>query len=799
MRVSLSWIERLLERRLPVAPSELAELLSAHTAEIERVIRHAPRLQQVVVGRVVECRPHPDADRLRCTQVDVGEAVLPIVCGAPNVAAGQTVAVALPGASVLVRGRDGQQRALTIAATTIRGQPSAGMLCAEDELGLGETHDGILVLRDGPTPGTPLAEALGIGDPVLEVSSTAITHRPDLWGQLGWAREIAALCELPPPPAPCLAWHEEPAGWEARVLDAGCRSYCAAVVEGVRNGPSPPWMVELLAACGIRSLGLLVDITNFVMLELGEPMHAFDRRALAGRTLWARAAADGERLAALDGREHALRPSDLVIADERRALALAGIIGGRDSAVQDDTTAIVLEAAAFAPERVRRTRLRLGIATDSAARFEKSVQPEQCPAAIARALALLAELAPESRLVARFHAGPLGGEAREIAFDLAEVDARTGLRDGPQAARARLERLGFTVRGEGARVLVQVPWWRRRDVAIAADLVEEAGRLAGWQRIAPETPRLPAVAPRPDPLRRAARQLRAALSAQGWDEVCTYVFASPAWCEALAVPRQQLLALAHPPQPEWSFLRPCLLPGLLRVVAENRKHFPAVACYEIGKRYVAGEGASGDEETVACGVWAEAGQAAPFFPARDAALAALHALGYRPDFRPASAPASGVPGRCVELLVGEAVVGLASEVPLALRRLAGCPERVGWFRIDLERLLSRCPPPAPARWRPPSRFPPVEQDFTWSCEEALPYGRLAQAALAAAGELLVAGELVDIYRGPPYPPGRKAVTIRLVLQSEERTLTEQDIAAVRARVIAAVGALGAELAERGAR
>lgn len=797
MRVCLPWIERLLGRPLPVSPDELAALLSARTAEVEALRRHAPQLERVVVGRVLECRPHPRADRLRCARVDVGAAVLPIVCGAPNVAVGQAVAVALPGATVRLRGKDGEPRPQTIAAATLRGEESQGMLCAEDELGLGDDHSGIMVLAEGLAPGTPLAEALGIGAAVLEVSSIAITHRPDLWGHLGWAREIAALLGLPPPGEPDTAWPGDAGEWTVQLADAGCRSYAAAIVEGVENRESPAWMAELLAACGLRPLGLLVDVTNFVMLELGEPMHAFDRRAFASPAIVARAARDGERLATLDGREHALAASDLVIADAERPLALAGIIGGRDSAVRADTAAIVLEAAAFAAERIRRTRLRLGIATDSAARFEKGVQPEQLPAAINRALALLAESCPELRVVARRHAGALAGPAVRVPFDLAEADARTGLADGPQAARERLERLGFAIEGAGRQVTVQVPWWRRKDVSIAADLVEEAGRLAGWQRIRPEIPRLPAAAPRPHPLRAAERRLRRALAAQGWDEVCTYVFASPAWCEALRVPPERRLALAHPPQPEWRHLRPSLLPGLLRAVAENRKHFDRVACYEIGKRYavaIAHDG--GDEETVACGACAAADDAAPLFAARDAALAALAGLGYAPSFRPAPAPPEGVEGRTVELLADAQVVGIASEAPPALRRLAGCPERVGWFRLDLERLLARVGDPPPVRFRPPSRFPAVEQDFTWACAEALAYGAIAAAVQGSGGPHLVACELVDIYRGPPYPAGRKAVTVRVVLQSQERTLTEDDIAAARSAIIAAVAAVGGELVER---
>lgn len=793
MRVSTTWIRRLLGRELGVSDSELSDRLSVHTCEIEAVHRTGPNLDGIVVGKVLTCAQHPNADRLRVTTVDLGGGLVqPIVCGAPNVAAGQTVAVATLGTRLTMPGKDGKPAEITIKEAKLRGELSRGMICAEDELGLGTSHDGIMVLSDALAAGTPLAVALGLGDAVLEISSTAITHRADLWGHLGWARETAAILGLPAPAPADPAWRDEPAGWSVRIADEGCWSYCGAVVEGVANGPSPAWLRSALEAAGVRPLGLLVDVTNYVMLELGEPMHAFDLRGFRGREVLVRNARAGERLPALDNRDHELAADDLVIADGDRALALAGVIGGAASAVAADTTAIVLEAASFKPERVRRTRIRHGIATDSAARFEKTIQPELCPAAINRAIAILAECCPGSRVTARFHAGPVAGEARSVGLDLAEVDARTGLADGPQVARARLESLGFGVAGEG-RVAVQIPWWRRKDVQTPADLIEEAGRLAGWHRIAPETPRLPAAAPRANPRRAAEHRSRDVLSAQGWDEVCTYVFAAPAWCAALGCDESTLVRLEHPPQPEWTFLRPSLLPGLLRAVAENRKALPAVACYEIGKRYGAGIGSAGtDEELVIAGVTAAAGEAAPFFAARDAALALVAGLGHAAGFAvSAEAGPELTPGRSVVITAGGKPCGVASEAPKALRDLAGCPERVGWFRIDLERLVDARGEPAPVRFAAPSRFPAVGNDFTWECDEALAFGAIGQAVRQAGGALVVGHELVGIYRGNPYPPGRKAVTVTVTYQADDRTLDERDIQGVRERIIAAVAKTGA--------
>nr|MBA3936346.1 phenylalanine--tRNA ligase subunit beta [Planctomycetota bacterium] len=410
MRVSLNWIKRLLDlQTLPMPVAELQKALTLRVAEFESDVEVAgPALAGVVVGKVLTCAQHPGADRLRVTTVDIGRgAPAPIVCGAPNVAVGQTVAVATIGTTLTMPGKDGAPATITIKAAKLRGEPSEGMICAADELGLPGGHDGILVLDAGLAAGTPLREALGLGYSVLIIENAAITHRPDLWGQWGWAREIAAILGVPPPAPLDTAWAVDAGPWRAELSSDGCTAYAGAVVDGVANTPSPAWMQDLLTSVGVRPLGLLVDLTNFVMLEVGEPLHAFDRRELDGTTVMVRDAAAGEAFTTLDGRSHALAGDDVVIADGRRALALAGIMGGAGSMVQGDTSGILIEAAIFKAARIRRTRQRTGVATDSSARFEKTLYPEGAPAALNRTLALLRELCPGCRVVQRFASGAL--------------------------------------------------------------------------------------------------------------------------------------------------------------------------------------------------------------------------------------------------------------------------------------------------------------------------------------------------------------------------------------------------------
>jgi phenylalanyl-tRNA synthetase beta chain len=787
MRVSLGWIKRILgQSDLGVSVADLQAKLTLHLAEFEAdVERSGPNLDGVVVGKVLTCVQHPGADRLRCTTVDIGAAApVPVVCGAPNVAVGQTVAVATIGTKLTMPDKDGKPTQITIKASKLRGEPSEGMICAEDELGLGTSHDGIMVLKEELKAGTALSDALGIGDTVLLIENHAITHRPDLWGQWGWAREVAAILGLPPPAVPDTSWSAQGSDWSVELKSEGCTTYCGAVVDGVTNTPSPKWMQDLLNGMGVRPLGLLVDVTNFVMLELGEPMHAFDRREIAGQQLIVRDAADGEGFTTLDSKAHKLTTADVVIADDKRALALAGIMGGQGSMVRDDTRTIVLEAATFLPARIRRSRQRVGIATDSSARFEKGLYPELAPAAIARAIALLKELCPTATVTHRFSAGVLSAGDKQVALPPGDLTRLTSLTLSGDQQRELLGRLGFSANGDQ----VAIPWWRRKDVGAAADLVEEIARLHGYHHVQAQTPRLPAAAPTVNVLRQAEHRARRVLSASGWDEVATYAFTSEAWAEALGW-NDGLIRLAHPLSSEQTVMRQSLLPTLLEALARNRKHVETAALYEVGKRYGSncGRGDAAHERVVVTGVCAVAGEESPFFAARDAALVLLRGLGYQPRFvarKDADTEVSA--GRAVDLFINKLHVGVAGEVPKALRERAACPGNVAMFRIELEQLIAALGAAKPVPHQAPSRFPLVERQFTFDCPEELPYGDLELPMRQAAGELFAGAVLDSIYRGEQLGAGRKAVSLRIFLQAQDRTLEEKDLQNVHGRIITSV-------------
>lgn len=790
MRVSLNWIRRLLAvERLPLSPEAVQQALTLRTTEVESDIEvTGPGLTGVVVGKVLTCQQHPNADRLRVCTVDVGaEAPLSIVCGAPNVAVGQTVAVATVGAVLSMPQEDGSKKAITIKAGKLRGEPSHGMICAEDELGLGVSHDGILVLPDHHTVGTPLAEALGMGDAVLVIDNHGITNRPDLWGQWGWAREIALITELPLPPTPDVTFADTAGPWSATISDAdACAVYCGAVVTGVTNGPSPEWLRTALEAVGVRSLGLLVDVTNFVMFELGEPMHAFDLRQLEGTTIRVRPAADGERFRTLDDREHALNSTDVVISDGKKAVALAGIMGGANALVAPDTTSVLLEAALFRPDRIRRTRIRLGLTTDSSSRFEKGLPHELAPAAINRALAMLRECCPDLQVVQSFHAGNLRGEDRVVAYAPGLYRRYFGS-DLPADEQAqRLTKLGFTAGNAGW----QVPWWRRKDIHHGVDLVEEVARMQGFDGIVGEVPRLPAAVPAANPLRVAEQRCRTTLSALGWDEVATYPFASDDWVTHLGWD-DRTIRLANPLSAEWTVLRRDLTGSLAEAIARNRRHSDVVRCYELGKGYGQGCGlkATPDEQQFLTGAWAAQSQETPFYSARDAALAVLTGLGFSGDTAPVTVvPPGWQASRCRDLRLGKQRVGVVGELDAATRKHADIADRVGIFVIDLEAIALTLGDPQPLRFQAPSRFQAVEREFTWICPEILPFAELVAATSSGAKGLCRAVHLVTQYRGAPYAADEKAVSLRVLLQADDRTLSEDDLTKVQKSISSAVQA-----------
>ncbi len=808
MKLSYRWLARHVDLA-GITPADLARELTLRTAEVEGLERFAPHLDDVIVGHVTERAPHPGADKLSVCRVDVGAGEpLAIVCGAPNVAAGQRVAVARIGTRL-----PGE---LVIKKAKIRGVESCGMICSLRELDLGDEHDGIWVLEGQPTLGRPVSEALDLVDWVLEIDNKSITHRPDLWGHRGMAAEVAATfglalrpldLSLPPTGAG--------PGVPVRIESPACPRYVALSIDGARPGPAPAWMRHLLLAVGQRPLDVLVDVSNFVMLDLGQPNHVFDRARLSAQGIVVRMARPGERMKTLDGFDHTLTAEDLLICDGPEPIALAGVMGGEGSKVGADTSRLLLEVANFHPTTIRRTAVRLGTRTDASARFEKSLDPNLPLAAAAHFVRLLQAIQPGVSLPApATDAGDWTDPACTLELRPARVRRLLGIERDDATIAADLGRLGFGVRAEGERFLVNVPAARAtKDIELEVDLVEEVGRLLGYGAI-PERKLVAEIEPPPlDARRDLVRALQDRLAGGArFHEVLTYSFVPDSLLEALGLRGLPHVEIVNPVAEGERSVRRSLLPNLLGVVAKNRRLVEDVRLFEIGKGYLPEE--SGDrgqprEVHEAALVWA--GPRPPAGARFDAARLQrlqgvvqdlLVALGLPEPvweaagelgspFHPAKALAALLPGpdgapRAVAW-VGELEPGLARPLGL-VEELAG---ELALARISLDLLLAS--PRRGSRYRPIPRFPLTKLDVALAAPEALRAGEL-EAAIRAAGKGLVDGlELFDLYSGPNLGAGRRSLAWHVVLRAEDRTLGEADVQKFLGRLERGAAELGAEL------
>jgi phenylalanyl-tRNA synthetase beta chain len=786
MRVPLSWLSDYVDINIEV--EELARRLTDAGLEVAEVVRTGD-WQNVFVGQVVELRPHPNADRLTLATVDLGGERQTVVCGAPNVAVGQKVPFAKEGA-VLLDPRTRQPSPLRRAV--IRGVESAGMICSELELGLSDDHSGIVVLPDDAPVGAPLSSYLG--ETVLELEVRP--HRPDALSVLGIAREAAALtgAQVREPPLDYQA-----AGPPVRRLASVrveapdlCPRYVAAVVRGLRIGPSPAWLQRRLEAAGLRPINNVVDVTNYVMLEMGQPLHAFDLHKLEGRRIVVRRAREGETLLLLDGTEARLRPDMLVIADAVRPVALAGVMGGANSEVDEGTTDVLLESASFLGASVRRTAQALKLRTEASLRFEKGLSPLLPLYAARRALRLMLELCGGSAARGLIDVFP-GREPRPpIALSQERLRRVLGMEVPREEVERALSALGFGVRWRRPTTyLVTPPYWRS-DVRIADDLAEEVARVLGYERI-PALLRAPSLTPaQPDPLRELRERARDALAQAGMQEVITYPLSDRQTLARALAPEELSahppLRVANPMSRELEYLRTTLRAGLLRALARNQRWRPGlVALFEVGRVFLPRPHDLPHEVEMAAGTVAgpkpdrwglPRGEPADFFDAKAFLEAALASLGVEAEFAPAQHPIF-LPGSTAAIRVGGQQVGLLGQVHPEVANAFEVEGDAFLFELDLERLLPQVP--AGRRYRPISRFPPVREDLAVVVEAEVPAG--AVRAIIEASPLVARAELFDVYTGPPVPAGKKSLAFAVTYQALDRTPSDQEVARERERIV----------------
>jgi len=818
MRLPLFWLHDYCDPGLEAF--ELATRLALTGTEVDRVHTHGvTALEHFVVGKVLTAERHPDADRLTVCTVDTGDgAQAQIVCGAPNVAAGQTVAVARPGAVM----PDGTR----LKKAKLRGVESDGMILAEDEVAIGVEHDGIMVLDGGLAAGTPLTEVLPIATDVLELEITP--NRPDCLGVYGVAREVHAATDTPLAPAP---WSDDPhpigdsiPGFSVEVRSPDlCPRFTARLFEDVRLGPSPPWLKARLMAAGQRPINNVVDITNYVMLLTGQPMHAFDADLVAGGVLVVRRARDGEKMTTLDGVQRSLDSEVCVIDDADGPTSIAGVMGGARSEVRDGTTRVLMEAATWNGPNIQRTSTRLGLRTEASGRFEKQLQPEQGLEGQAVATKLMVELCGARPVGGTIDVGGPGPEPVTIRLRDARTERLLGA-PVPRADAARiLAALGFGVAeaersgeasagdeasGRGRNGLdVTVPSWRRSDVEREADLIEEVARLWGLDRLPATLPSRRGAVGRLAPEQRVRRRAEDALVGAGLSEAVGWSFSSPEVARKLGLP-DAAVALENPMSEDHSVMRTTLLGSLLDSLRRNTSRgFDDVRLFEYGAVYLPGSSAEATgnpwypvadpelpDERMRLGAlmtgrvrpasWGDAeAPRADFFAAKGVLEALMRAL--RVEWRAETGAAEPFlhPSRAATVLVGDRQAGWLGELHPSVA--AGWDlEGVAGFELDFG-VLTGAATGVP-RYEDLTSFPAIRQDIAVVVADDVPAARVLDAIRSAGGALLRSAEVFDVYRGAQVGDGRRSLAIRLEFRAPDRTLTDEEVAQRREKIVAAL-------------
>ena len=791
MKITLDWLREHLDGDYTAA--DVVATLNRIGLEVEGVENPAEKLAGFRVAKVLTAEKHPQADKLQVLTVDTGEGVLQVVCGAPNARAGLVGVLGLPGAVVPANGME-----LKVAA--VRGVESNGMMCSTRELELGDDHDGIIELPADAPVGTPFADYSGAGDPVIDISITP--NRQDCMGVRGIARDLAAagLGTLKPLAIPAIEGAGTPAT-EIRTDDPeACPAFYGRTIVGVDNRvATPDWMRRRLEAIGQRSISALVDISNYVMFDLGRPSHIYDRAKLHG-ALVARRARDGETVIALNGKDYTLDDTMTVIADEREVHDIAGIMGGEHSGCSEETTDVLIEIAYFTPERIALTGQALGLTSDARSRFERGVDPaflDEGTAIVTRYVLDICGGTPSA--VTRAGTPPV--ETKTVAYDPSLSATLGGIAIEPATQRATLESLGFGV-AEGDPWTITVPSWRR-DVDAAPDIVEEVTRITGFDAIASAPlPRTDGVAkPTATAEQLVERRLRRSAAAAGFHEAVTWSFIS----EREAAPfGGGTWSLANPISEDLKVMRPSLLPGLLAAAARNQNRgADSIRLFEIGRRYI------GTAEHPTLGVlmvgdktprgW-QTGKAAPFdaFDAKAAALALLDAAGAPADrLQVMEAVAeAGIwhPGQSATLRLGPKVV-LAEFGALhpSLTKHFDVDGPAMAVQIFLDAIpAKRASGPARAAFTPPA-LQSVRRDFAFLAPESLAAGDLVRAIRSADKVAIVDVRLFDRFAGPGVPEGQVSLAVEIELQPQDNSFTDAELRAIADKVVASAAKVGAVL------
>ncbi len=801
MKISVNWLKNYVNIPTDTDFHQFGELFTVRTAEVEEVIDLAKEYDKMVVGNIETIKPHPDADKLQITTTNVGSETLQIVCGARNIFEGQTVAVALPEAWVRWHGEGDP---VELKPTKIRGVESFGMICAAEEIGLKSNEDGIMDLSylKNIKPGTPLAEALGKNDIIIDIENKTLTHRPDLWGHYGIAREVAAITNEKLKP---VETHQKypsskaPISVEVTAKDL-CRRYLAVTIDNIKVEPSPDWLRTALENTGNKSINNIVDATNFVMLELGNPLHAFDTTKIKD-TIIVRTAKKGEKLETLNEGERELDDTMLVIADKEKPMALAGIMGGLDSGITENTTSITLEAANFDPVNVRKTSVKTGIRTESLQRFEKNLDPLLAEQAMDRIVKIILDLCPSAQINGqKIDINNYQYKKKSIALNLNKVNSKIGVAIPAQEIQDALEKLEFKVKPGKASLKVDIPSFRAtKDIDHQDDLIEEIARMYGYERIPGKLPEISLRPGRPNHERFEKYTIRNIIALEhGFHECLNYSFYSQKTLQNAHLDETQHLKVRNYLSEEQTHLRTTLLPLLLTNARENLKHQDGFRLFEIGRTFHYINEYFPREEKHLAGliVKPKKDKTESFYEVKSVVEGLLNRLDINSlKFQHAQTElAYAHPNRHATWLDHKSkqeIIHIFDLHPLIAKNFGLQDHRISCFEINYT--LLHALPRSDRKYKEIPRFPGIEIDISVLVPKNLEYAEIEKQVRHADQNLINKITLFDLYQGSNIPQDQKSLAFKVTLLSPDRTLTDAEMKAIQQKIFQNLAKIGGQV------
>jgi len=810
MLISYKWLKQFVDLPDSLTPEELGLRLTMSTVEVDGILKQGKGLEDVIVGEILEIKKHPNADKLSVAKVDVGAgAPRQVIFGQmAKIEVGNKVPMAL-APTVLPGNKE-------IKKTEVRGVLSEGMLCLDQELGILKEGVSIHYFGKEVKIGSPITKVLGLDDVIFEIDNKSVTNRPDLWGHYGIAREVAALFRKELKEYSIKNTKKQDTNklqitnykLQIDIKDKeNCLRYIGAMMGGIKIAPSPKWMQEKLTACGVRPINNIVDITNYVTLELGRPSHAFDRRDMKNDTIIVRRAKQGEKFTTLDGQEREMTDQMCMVCDAERAVDLGGIMGGLNSEIKEDTTEIILELANFNPANIRRTANALGLRTEAAVRFEKGLPPYLAEVGMWRIINLIKELIPGAFLMSKIVDVNYQKEhLRKIELPMEFLDKKVGIKMEKKTVIDILQRLGFVVKAKKNVLSVIIPLWRpAKDISIPEDLVEEVARIYGYDNIKTELPMFSITPPEQNQLRLLERKMKDLLALEhGFTEVYNYSFVSPQLLDKLSIDYTDLIELDNPVAKDRPYLRVSLLPNLLENTEKNAHFADSVRLFEIGKIFEKNKPgmrvkANSDDllprqKTVLGVIYMAKGDNAPFYEMSAAIRGVLDKFGVKyelVEYKGEKMDKFIHPGRYAVVKIGDDIIGMISELHPSVQPALGIDNRVAMAEIGLDNLLMYVSDAS--NYEKISQYPSIVRDIAFVIDKKVQHADIV-SALQAIDPLIRSIELFDVFEGANIGEGKKSLAYHITYQSDNKTLESSEVDKAHGKVFEVIeDKLGGEI------